>query len=177
MALDINNPYAYCPNLDIDLEQIKLITLRNRWRHVDGLATHQRVVADEPYLVEVRKKYAILGELYNIYPTLAGAIVPIHIDHCRGCTLNFPIRYTEDSHTIFYEYTEPESMNTVEERIYNVISSGTKEVFRFTLEKPTLINSSIPHAVYGGPLTTRIVMSWSINEDFETAKGYFHALS
>jgi hypothetical protein len=32
------------------------------------------------------------------------------------------------------------------------------------------LNLSIPHGVFTGPLRTRIIMSWSITDDYETTK-------
>ncbi len=160
----MNNQYIFYPKLDLDLELIKKIVYRRRFQKTTGLeATHHRLVKDEPYLVEVQKKYPFLSDIYNIYPTPPNYETPLHICPNRSCALNIPIQYTDDSHTIFYEIgTEPDTMYNGE-RIYHVVSSEAKEVFRYTLTEPVIMNTLLPHKVISGPKMTRVIMSWSIN--------------
>jgi hypothetical protein len=165
----MNNQYIYFPNLEIDLDQIQEIVTRNMWKPVTGLATHQRHVADEPYLKMLKEKYQFFSSLYNIYTTPANYKVPIHICPDRGCALNIPIIYTENSHTIFYEMDETKKEYN-RPRIYDIMQSDAKEVFRFTLDRPTLMNTLLPHSVIGGPLRARTIMSWSILTGYEETK-------
>lgn len=166
----INEKYIFIPNIDLDIDKLKRIVFKNLNTFEETLATHQRYVKNEPYLVELKEKYPCLSELYNIYPTPANYTVPIHICPKRGCALNIPIQYTEDSHTVFYEPAEELKMNYNVPRIYHVIESEMIEVYRYTLDRPVIMNTLLPHGVFGGPKMTRIIMSWSILTSYEETK-------
>ena len=158
--------------MDLDLSLIQNICIRNMNKLYDDLKTHQRKVKDEPYLVDLKKKYPFLSELYNIYTTPAGYVTPTHICPNRGCALNIPIIYTEDSHTIFYELTGDVVKTYSTPRVYDIIESDTVEVYRYTLDRPVIMNTKLPHGVVGGPKGPRTIMSWSIelNCDYDTVK-------
>jgi hypothetical protein len=121
-------------------------------------------------IIELKKQFPFLSKLYNIYPTRPGYTVPIHICPNRGCALNIPIQYTEDSYTVFYEPKEELNMSYSVPRIYHIIESEMTEVYRYTLTEPVIMNTKLPHGVFGGPNTTRIIMSWSIDPEYEDLK-------
>lgn len=176
----MNNKYIYYPNLDFDLEKIKEIVFRNDRKRYKDLATHQHRIKEEPYLIELQEKYPFLSNIYNIYSTAPGYRTPIHICPNRGCAINIPISYTEDSHTIFYEIKDNAKLMHIKERIYDVIrEEDATEVFRYTLDRPTLMNTQLPHGVIGGPLKKRTIMSWSINldSDYETTRAILMSMS
>jgi len=164
------NDYIFYPNIDLDLDKIKRIVIRNMTKFVDGLATHQRKVRDEPYLESLRQRYPFLSQQYNIYTTPPNFNVPLHICPDRGCALNIPIIYTEDSHTVFYELVGEVKKEYSQERIYEVITSDAVEVFRYTLTQPVVMNTLLPHSVIGGPKFSRTIMSWSIITSYEETK-------
>ena len=161
----MNNQYIFTPKIDLDLNLIKQIVYRRLNRFIPNTATHHRLVKDEPYLVSLKNKYPFFSDIYNIYPTRPSYVTPIHICPNRSCALNIPIQYTEDSYTTFYEIDESTEISYNEERIYDVIESGAKEVFQYTLTEPVIMNTLLPHGVVGGPKNTRIIMSWSITFD------------
>ena len=156
--------------MKLNISKLKEIVFRNLNSLESNLATHQRYVNKEPYLIEIKEQYPFLSNLYNIYPTGPGYIVPIHICPNRGCALNIPIQYTEDSYTIFYEPKEKLEMTYSVPRIYHIIESDMIEVYRYTLEYPVIMNTKLPHGVFGGPKMTRIIMSWSIDPEYEEVK-------
>lgn len=156
--------------MELDISKLKEIVFRNINFPEPKLATHQRYVEKEPYLLELRKKYSFLSKLYNIYPTPPSYVVPIHICPNRGCALNIPIQYTEDSYTVFYEPKEKLEMFYSVPRIYHIIESEMTEVYRYTLNCPVIMNTKLPHGVFGGPKMTRIIMSWSIDPEYEDTK-------
>ena len=165
--------YIFYPKLNFDLDKIKDIVIKHMNLEISGLATHQRRVRDEEYLVELQKQYPFLSGLYNIYTTPPNYLTPIHICPARGCAINIPIIYTEDSHTIFYKIKDDAETKYIEDRIYKVIKEKDAiEVFRYTLDRPTLMNTQLPHGVVGGPLRPRTIMSWSVvlDSDYETTK-------
>lgn len=168
----MNKQYIFRPKIDLDILKIKEIVFRNLHKSYPELATHQRYVREEPYLVGLREKYPFFSQLYNIYPTPPNCIVPIHICPDRGCALNIPIQYTEDSYTVFYESKDNKDivMTYNVPRIYHVIESEMVEVYRYTLIEPVVMNTLLPHGVFGGPKTTRIIMSWSITSDYDYEK-------
>jgi len=165
-----NEKYIFIPNMDLDISKFKEIALRNLFSVEKNLASHQRYVEKEPYMTELKEKYPMLSNLYNIYPTPPGQTVPIHICPERGCALNIPIQYTEDSYTVFYEPEEPLEMTYSVPRIYHIINSKMIEVYRYTLTEPVIMNTRLPHGVFGGPKTVRIILSWSIIPLYEEAK-------
>jgi hypothetical protein len=166
----IDHRYIFLPDMDLDIDNLKEIVFRNLHILEPNLATHQRYVDKEPYLVELRKKFPFLSKLYNIYPTGPGYVVPIHICPNRGCALNIPIQYTDNSHTVFYEPKDKLEMTYSVPRIYHIIESEMIEVYRYTLIEPVIMNTKLPHGVFGGPKTTRIIMSWSIDTEYEETK-------
>lgn len=161
----MNNQYIFYPKMNIDIDKMRLVVMRNLNKPIFGLASHHRKVEDEPYLVEFREQYPFFSEIYNIFPTPAGYKVPIHLDHSRPCALNIPIDYTADSHTIFYDVGDSPSFQRIHERVYDTVTSEATEVFRFTLTQPVIMNTSIPHGVIGGPKRARIILSWSVSMD------------
>jgi hypothetical protein len=162
----MNNQYIFYPNINLDLDKIKEIVMRRKLDSIPGMATHHRRVADEPYLIELQNLYPFLGSIYNIYTTSPGYITPIHVCPGRSCALNIPISYTEDSHTVFYEIPEDASIRYNKTRIYQVINSAAVEVFRYTLTEPVIMNTLLPHGVFGGKRQERTIMSWSIDFNY-----------
>lgn len=165
----IDERFIFLPNMELNISKLKDIVFRNLYISELGLASHQRLVNKEEYLVDLQNKYTFLSNFYNIYPTPASQIVPIHIDK-RGCALNIPIQYTEDSYTVFYEPKDKLEMTYSIPRIYNIIESEMIEVYRYTLTEPVIMNTKLPHGVFGGPRTTRIILSWSISTEYEETK-------
>ena len=157
--------------MDLDVPRLTEIVFRNLKNISPELATHQRYAEKEPYLVELRERYPFLSKIYNIYPSLPGKVIPIHICPDRGCALNIPIQYTEDSHTVFYESVNEDLTLTYDvPRIYNIVNSEMVEVYRYTLTEPVIMNTRLPHGVFGGPKMVRIILSWSIVSEYEDTK-------
>jgi hypothetical protein len=176
----MNNKYIYYTDIDFDLEKLQDIVVRNIEDYRPDLAAHQHYVSDEPYLVELQKKYPFFSSVYNIYTAKPNSKSRIHIDAKRQCAVNIPIFYTEGSYTRFHEILDGAKLTYFEENIYNAIKEEDSfEVYRFTLDRPTLINTKLPHDVIGGPVGTRIILSWSINPefDYETIKSRLMSMS
>lgn len=161
----MNNEYAFTPNINLDLVQIRKIVLENLDSRIPGMATHHRLVESSQYLTEIRNQYPFLSTIYNIYPTSQGYTTPIHIDSGRNCALNIPISNTENSHTVFYEAKDIK-VEDIKDRVYHKVLSSSTEVFRFTLLEPTVINTKVPHGVFDSGTETRIIMSWSISSEY-----------
>lgn len=174
----MSSKYIYYPPINFDMGKIRDIVNRNLNSQIPGFATHQRKIETEPYLLELKKQYPFFSNLYNIYTTPPGYITPIHICPGRGCAINIPITYTEDSHTIFYDLPGTVEKTYSVDRIYEIIESEAIEVFRYTLDRPTLMNTQHPHGVIGGPARARTIMSWSIDLDwgYEKTKAYLESL-
>lgn len=166
----INEDYIFIPNIKLNLDTLTEIVFRNLHISEPDLASHQRYVNKEPYLIFLKNQYPFLSNLYNIYPTPPNHTVPIHICPNRGCALNIPIQYTEDSFTVFYTPKEEIKKTYIIPRIYHIIESEMEEVYRYTLDRPVIMNTLLPHGVFGGPDNTRIIMSWSIITSYEKTK-------
>lgn len=167
----IDNEYAYTlPAIHFDLDKIKEIVAATVGIQIPGLASHQRPVENSSYLSNIKKQYPFLSDLYNIYNTSQNYITPVHTDALRNCALNVPIVNTENSHTVFYKFVGEEQTRFIRRRVYNLVESDIEEVFRFTLSEPTLINTKVPHGVLDHGSDTRIIMSWSISNNYTFAE-------
>jgi hypothetical protein len=163
----MNNDYIFIPTLDLDTELIKDIVKRNINVQVPGMATHHRLIKNESYLEKIKEKYYFLSSVYNIYDTRWDYITPVHIDSNRYCALNIPIENVEGSYTVYYELHNELISNLIPSRAYSTVESEKIEKFRFTLDRPTIINTKIPHnIIHNNTKNNRIIMSWSVNENY-----------
>jgi hypothetical protein len=162
----IDNEYAFTPLIELDLARLKQITLANLNTRVPGLASHQRLVSSDEYLLSLNNKFPFLSNLYNIYEAPQRYVTPVHVDSARFCALNIPIINTENSYTVFYKPSDELVSTKITHRAYHLVNSNVTEVFRFTLTSPTLINTKIPHGVLDSGDETRIIISWSISDQY-----------
>lgn len=154
-----NGNYIYETELNLDMDELRKI-VDNDSRYKTQYA-HHRLVKNNQYLSHIKEKLPFLSPVYNIYYFEAGRIVPTHIDGDRYCALNIPVYNTEDSHTIFYESSDSHELQYDENRILYYVKNEVKETFRFTLTKPTVINTTLPHGVINNGIHTRVIISWS----------------
>jgi len=150
--------------LDITISNKILKDVIDTDQLVNGMFKHQRLVENNKHLANIRNQYSFLSPVYNLYKFEPEQIVPIHIDAGRFCAINIPICNTENSDTIFYEKNENAELEYDEKRILHYVKSPVKESFRFTLTRPTLIDTSFPHSVVNYGKETRIILSWSISK-------------
>ena len=162
----IDNDCAFIASVNFDLEQIKKEVFKNLNSVPTGLASHQRMVSSSEYLSQLKTQFPFLSNLYNIYKSPQSFITPVHIDYHRNCAINIPISNTENSHTVFYKLLDPIQLRYIPERVYNLVESSMTEIFRFTLTEPTLINTKLPHGVLDSGDHHRIIMSWSVNDNY-----------
>ena len=162
----MNNDFICELTIDLD------ITVLEDKGTSTGLKPHQRAVSDNSALTKFQEQFPFLGPLYNIYVFPAQTGLPVHIDSARKCAINIPILNTLDSTTVFYKLEEPILLEHNQHRVYDKVLSNKIEVFRFTLEKPTLINNTIAHSSMNYSNEPRIILSWGLhnNIDFTTAK-------
>jgi len=169
--------YIHPVNLDIDIEQIRVIIESEILRlQPEGMLFHQRLVKNNEYLQEIQKKYSILGDIYNIYYLGANKKIEPHIDSDRSVALNIPVRGTENTYTIFYKSKNNIDTEYRSRFIYDAV--GQEEIaedFRFCLNRPTLINTSGVHGVDNPNNRARIIFSWSVlpRYSFEDAVEFF----
>jgi hypothetical protein len=169
--------YIYPINFDFNLEHFKAIMMEEMTRpFVNSFPYYQRDIGDNVFLNQVRQKYPILSNSYNIYHVLKGKTIPPHIDSDRMVALNIPIFGTENTSTVFYSCENYDS-SYVDQFIYDAISGNIKEEFRFCLDRPTLINTKQIHSVVNPNPYMRIVMSWNIipGYSYEDAVEWFKA--
>jgi hypothetical protein len=164
--MTINNDYVYELIDNFDTTYLKEIIHKMKTNY--ALLPHQNLVDHDSYLSSIRKKYPFLSSLFNVYQTAPGRSIPLHIDSKRNCALNIPIMNTECSYTIFYKFKEDTDIELkhVPERVYDLIESPVEETFKFTLNKPSLVNNSVPHKMLNFGDKTRIIISWSVQEQY-----------
>jgi hypothetical protein len=163
----IANDFVFELSIDLDFKKIKDIVLENQFNIIENIASHQRLVKDSEYLSSMRDKYPFLCKEYNIYTIQGKRNIPIHIDAERSCALNIPIENTRHTSTIFYQLEDDTELEYVESRVYNLVKTPVKEIFRFSLIKPTIINNKVPHSVINYTANPRIVLSWSIQKEYD----------
>lgn len=159
----------YFPNLDIDLVKVHESVIKHQNNRSLATASHHRLAKDDEYLSSIRDRYPFLAEKYNIYTTKPYTGLPVHTDAKRNCALNIPIRGTQLSHTIFYEPVGELVTEYNPTLIVNKIMSPVKEIYRFTLTQPVIINNTIPHEVINKSSNTRVILSWSIDSKYTFA--------
>jgi hypothetical protein len=147
-------------NIDLDIKYLANIALSGQQIH--NSPAHHRFVKDDLYLTQIRNKYPFLSGVFNVYKHPPNYSVPIHIDADRFCAINIPICNTDQSSTIFYHKNQNTEIEYDSHRILNLVKSPVEECFRFTLTKPTLINTTYPHSVVNNSSETRIIISWSV---------------
>lgn len=156
----IKNKFIHELDIDLDIDYLYNITVNNNT--INGLPSHHRIVCEDAYLTTIKNKYPFLSSIFNVYKHAPGYSLPIHIDADRFCALNIPISNTENSSTIFYNKPDNVTLEYDSERILNRVKTSVEECFRFTLRKPTLINTTYPHNVVNNGPHTRIIISWSV---------------
>ena len=175
------NKYIYKLNIPINIEEIKRITRGDIYKVFDAAHQHHRQINNHPYLVELKNKYPIMGDTYNLYRLINRNDLEPHTDSDRNCAVNIPVSNTENSHTVFYSSTRTDNTQYHQRRIYDeFVPSELQEEFRFTLLEPTIINTKQIHGVINsGPdnriSVYRIIFSWSVlpQYSFEDAVEFF----
>jgi hypothetical protein len=134
-----------------------------------NLKAHQFLVNDFPYLKNLHVQFPFLASIFNIYYDTPGRHIPLHIDAGRKCAINIPIMGTENTWTVFYKLINSDSDLPYNDGlvVYDVSENQAEEVFRFTLARPTLVNTgSAPHKVENNSAVNRIIISWSVLPEF-----------
>lgn len=159
----IRNEYIYELDIELDMKYLTDLVMKKQDASVAGRAKHHRMVCDDPYMSSIKERYPLLSDVYNIYPLPSYSEIPLHIDSSRSCAFNIPISGTENTYTVFYKEAETLKLEYDEKRIYNLVRSQVKEVFRNTLLRPLLINNTTPHKVINNKSTMRLSLSWSLS--------------
>jgi len=146
------------------------------YKIVDVAHRHHRPINNHPYLVELKNKYPIMGDTYNLYRLNNRIDLEPHRDSDRNCAVNIPVLNTEGSYTVFYSSTRTDNTQYHQRRIYDeFVPSELQEEFRFTLLEPTIINTKQIHGVINSESGHRIIFSWSVlpRYSFEDAVEFF----
>jgi hypothetical protein len=173
------NEYIYYPKILLDFYYLRNLVERQK-DSIPGMERHHRRVEDDSYMTSIRNMIPILSPVYNIYNFGPNKPLRPHIDADRMAALNIPLSNTEGTHTILYD-----SVNTIEEYdntliINNIINiDNIVERFRFTLDRPTIINTKKIHAVTHDTQTNnRVTISWGFLSDvtFDDAVNFFESM-
>lgn len=165
----IDNQYVFELDLELDLTEMIFCSIKSNPKK--NFLSHQRSVEDFDYFLKLQKKIPILGSIWNVYNFKPGYLLDVHTDSHRTATLNIPLLGGEDSITKFYENQNIESIY-IESRNINQVKNKLDEKFSFTLTKPTIIKTDIPHSIKVGE-SHRLIISWGLICGFEEAKNYF----
>ena len=171
----IDNDFIYETTINLDMDHLKSMIARQQFSRKQGLATHQRLIEDDPYLSSIKKQFPFFSTVFNIYTTRSNSGIQTHTDAKRNCALNIPIANTLNSTTSFYEVAEDPVLIYNERHVFHEVRSKVNEIFSFTLTQPALINNSVPHSVKHRGVGDRVIISWSIDEgtSFVEAKEFF----
>lgn len=162
----INNNYVYELTDEFDTDYLRQLIHKMKTSY--SLLPHQNLVDSDSYLSSIKKKYPFLSSVFNVYQTAPSRSIPLHIDSKRNCALNIPIMNTEASYTVFYKHKDDTDniLKNVPERVYDLVESPVEETFKFTLTNPALVNNSVPHKMLNFGNKTRIIISWSVQEQY-----------
>ena len=118
-------------------------------------------------LANLRKKYPFFNPEVSIFTIEGGeketSNWPIHVDAGRQSALNIPLLNCDmQSTTYFYSDPQPfrNTINAIPEYQIAIIHGELELIDQFSLTKPTLINTSIPHAVHNYGKGKRTILSW-----------------
>lgn len=159
----IRNQFIYETNFEFD-SQLLNNSLAIK-QHNNGLRYFQYPHNLTDYTKQIKEQFVFLSPVFNVYKSIPNLVGPIHIDSHRSAALNIPIYGTENSSTIFYKHMSNLDMIYNPLQFYHLIRSQVDECFRFTLSRPTFINTTYPHSVINGP-TPRAILSWSVNPEY-----------
>jgi len=169
----IDNQYVF--ELDIKFNLTEMIFCSINSKTKKGLLSHQRSVKDFDYFLQLQKKIPILGSIWNVYNFKSEFVLDVHTDSHRTAALNIPLLGGEDSVTKFYKNQNIKS-TYIENQNINQITEELEETFYFTLTKPAIIKADVPHSIKVGK-SHRLIISWGLTCDFDTAKTYFKDFS
>lgn len=166
-------PYIYHPKIDIDTDYIKELAFSDRKISCNG-SGFRFLVNGDPVLTRFREKYPFMSDVYNIinHRPFNISLSP-HVDTGRNAALNIPVSPPLTTPTIFYKLPEVYNYSVINH--LKMISGDLTEVFRNILDRPTIINTSIPHSAVNIDSTNRVVFTWTIDKQysFEDAVKFF----
>lgn len=177
----IDNLYIQELNVGIDIEYIKsniLPSYKNNAKFLklvddNPLGYHTLSVFDDSYITKLYNTFPWMGVTYNIYSLKNNESFMPHIDGQRKCAFNIPLLGTDKSFTIFYEpVNDLTTYNGTDSRGY-ILTSEIIESFRFTIDKPVLLDVTKIHAVERHSDIERLVLSWASTLNFEDTKKEF----
>lgn len=151
--------------LDLEFNQNRLLEILKTKKNRGDLYHFQYPYDLDPYTVAIRQQFPFLSSIFNIYKTISKLQSPIHIDAHRQAALNIPLYGTDDSLTIFYTRDNCSNMEYIPNQFSYYIKSQVTELFRFTLTRATIINTTYPHSVINGN-HIRAILSWSILPEY-----------
>lgn len=168
----IKNDYITELELEFDYDKLKevvaIATDSNfRVRQPSSLKSHQFLVNEFEYMKGIYSKFSFLSPVFNIYNLQPGRGMPIHLDAGRDCAINIPIVGTENTYTVFYKFiNQTDGVDNIVTDVWSTIKRDhVQEVFRFTLTRPTLVNTSnFPHSVENNSIIPRVVISLSVSK-------------
>jgi hypothetical protein len=157
--------------LDLNLDIRELLSIMSNLKS-NELKPHQQHCTDYEYINNIYQRHIdILGALWNHYLLAPNTGIPMHTDAGRPSALNIPLYGSSSSTTTFYEMPVKESL--YDDRIVSYrYKDKTRELFKFTLNRPTLVRTNVPHSVMAGN-EKRLIISWGLLVDFDYAKEYF----
>lgn len=165
----IDNSCVFELDLEFNLTEMILCSINSTSK--PGLLSHQRLVEDFDYFLQLQKRIPILGSIWNVYNFKPDFLLDVHTDSHRTAALNIPLLGGEDSVTKFYKNQNIETTYVQNQNI-NRITDILEEEFSFTLTKPAIIKTDIPHSIKVGK-SHRLIVSWGLTCSFEEAKNYF----
>lgn len=134
----------------------------------------------DTYLSSVMEKYSFLGGWLNVYHTPPMGYIPLHIDGHRLAAFNIPVSGCDQtSQTIYYEPSDGKLIKVYkeDERHFRLKNTNMKEVYRFSLRRPTLIRNDVSHDVKRFNATeTRVIASWGCAGTFEECRDFIKSV-
>ena len=150
-----------------ELASIDFISIYSKLILQNGGQPNNYLKVESLVICCLHRKYPFFNSEVSIFSIDGGeketSQWPIHIDAGRRSALNIPILNCDMQSTTYF-YSDPQPFRNKMEAVptYQIaIVHGQLEVIdEFSLTKPTLINTSIPHAVRNYGKGKRTILSW-----------------
>lgn len=140
----------------------------NNFNYLDVNPTLEKSPSFQKWLEE---SCCVLTKAAIIVSTIRSSIGAPHVDYqTNSLALNFPLSNCEHSYTAFYNPADIDSIIDEEKSngvLYKkiIFKNKPREISRYVLDRPILLNTHIPHKIFHGHEKSRYAISFRFVDD------------
>lgn len=159
---------SYTSVMEQLLETVNFNFFQDNFNYIDVSSILQKNFLLNKWIVDNNCK---IIKAAVIVSTLKSSYADPHIDSQENClALNLPLFNCNNSSTVFYD---PNDIDSIIDEVkpngvlYKKIKFKIKprEIDRYTLDRPILINTKVPHKIFHNSQTPRYAISFRFGED------------